>query len=66
MVKIELFDLEYVTQLTEKKSKLYEMMGKFPEREQELAEEYFSIEQQIINHYKNISTPTIERDSKNV
>lgn len=41
-----------VADLQAKKSKLFDEMGKYPEREQELAQEYFSIDQQIIQFYK--------------
>ena len=36
-------------QLEEKQTKLFNEMGKHPEREQELAQEYFTIDRQIIN-----------------
>jgi len=51
-----MFDIGYVEQLQAKKSKLYDMMAKYPEREQELAQEYFSIEQEITKHFRNIPT----------
>jgi hypothetical protein len=44
---------EYIQSLEDKKRELFEQMGKFPEREQELAQEYFSIDQVIIRYYKN-------------
>lgn len=59
-----MFNLEYIQQLTEKKSKIFDDMSNFPEREQELAEEYFSIEQEITNHYKNIPTNLQKREGE--
>jgi hypothetical protein len=35
-------------------------MEKYPERENELAEEYFSIEQEITNHFRNIPTNNMD------
>lgn len=55
-----MFDINYVEQLQTQKSKLYQQISEHPEKEQELAEEYFSIEQEITNHFKLHNSKSVE------
>ena len=58
---------EMIQKLEEKKIQLYDDMRKYPEREQELAQEYFSIDQEIIRFYKqkNLITSLNKGNEKN-
>ena len=49
-----------IQKLEEKKTELFDNMGKYPEREQELAYEYFKIDQEIIRFYKQKNSITLE------
>ncbi len=56
MSKTELNECTSVEELEEKQKKLYAEMTKHPEREQELSQEYWTLDQQKINLYKKQNT----------
>ena len=49
---------EDIKKMEEEKSKIYDAMGKNPELEEELAEEYWSIDAEITRFYKSKNQTT--------
>lgn len=58
---------EDIQKMQEEKSRIFDEIGKYPEREQELTEKYWSIENEITRFYKskNQITKLTKGDLKN-